>query len=269
MAKSINTFIKSKLNKDLDARLIPNGEYRDANNVQISKSEGPNVGSLENVLGNEEVLDINTLTGTATKWVCIGQLPSEVNDSVYMFWTDYVDPSPLQLIYSTSANNAIIKYNALTNTGTILVQGDFLNFSRTHPIYGINLLEDLLFWTDNRNQPRVINVQTAEDVGVGHYTTEDQISVAKYNPYEPIYFWQESAGSTATVPYETTMQDVTSKYYPNGGSAFCRGAHTGPSDTIDIDNIKGDTIKKLLNIKYYDFYVQYLTVLLVSIETLC
>ena len=248
MAKSINTFIKSKLNKDLDARLIPNGEYRDANNVQISKSEGPNVGSLENVLGNEEVLNINTLTGTATKWVCIGQLPSEVNDSVYMFWTDYVDPSPLQLTYSTSANNAIIKYNALTNTGTILVQGDFLNFSRTHPIYGINLLEDLLFWTDNRNQPRVINIQTAEDVGVGHYTTEDQISVAKYNPYEPIYFWQESAGSTATVPYETTMQDVTSKYYPNGGSAFCRGAHTGPSATIDIDNIKGDILQAVAGV---------------------
>ena len=65
MAQSINTFIKSKLNKDLDARLLPNGEYRDANNVQISKSEGPNVGSLENVLGNEQVIDIDTVTGTA------------------------------------------------------------------------------------------------------------------------------------------------------------------------------------------------------------
>ena len=166
MAQSINTFIKSKLNKDLDARLLPNGEYRDANNVQISKSEGPNVGSLENVLGNEQVIDIDTVTGTATKWVGIGQLPSEVNDSVYMFWTDYVDPTPLQLTYSAGNNSAIIKYNALTDTAIVLVQGAFLNFSQTHPIYGINLLEDLLFWTDNRNQPRVINITTAEEVGV-------------------------------------------------------------------------------------------------------
>ena len=243
MAQSINTFIKSKLNKDLDARLLPNGEYRDANNVQISKSEGPNVGSLENVLGNEQVIDIDTVTGTATKWVGIGQLPSEVNDSVYMFWTDYVDPTPLQLTYSASNNSAIIKYNALTDTATVLVQGAFLNFSQTHPIYGINLLEDLLFWTDNRNQPRVINITTAEEVGVGYYTTEDQISVAKYNPYEPIYFWQESVGSSATVPYETTMQDVTSKYYPNGGSAFCATAHPGSSPVVDIDNIKGDILE--------------------------
>ena len=53
MAKVTNTFIKSKLNKDLDARLVPNGEYRDAVNVQVSRSESSSVGSLENVLGNK------------------------------------------------------------------------------------------------------------------------------------------------------------------------------------------------------------------------
>ena len=53
MAKVVNTFVKGKLNKDLDARLVPNGEYRDARNVQVSKSEGPDVGELENVLGNK------------------------------------------------------------------------------------------------------------------------------------------------------------------------------------------------------------------------
>ena len=40
MAKVQNTFIKSKMNKDLDARIVPNGEYRDAFNIQVSKSEG-------------------------------------------------------------------------------------------------------------------------------------------------------------------------------------------------------------------------------------
>ena len=73
MPKIINTFLKGKLNKDLDARLIPNGEYRDARNVQVSKSEGPHVGSLENVLGNEEVVNLQTLTGQANV-ACIGSL---------------------------------------------------------------------------------------------------------------------------------------------------------------------------------------------------
>ncbi len=40
------------MNKDLDERLIPNNEYRDALNVAISRSEGSDVGALEAVLGN-------------------------------------------------------------------------------------------------------------------------------------------------------------------------------------------------------------------------
>ena len=49
-----NTFLKSKMNQDLDERLIEKGEYREGKNISINKSEGPNVGALENVLGNTE-----------------------------------------------------------------------------------------------------------------------------------------------------------------------------------------------------------------------
>ena len=40
------------MNKDLDDRLIPNGEYRDAQNISVGKSEADDIGSLETVLGN-------------------------------------------------------------------------------------------------------------------------------------------------------------------------------------------------------------------------
>ena len=53
-----NTFLKSKMNKTLDSRLIPNGEYRDAQNVSISRSEGSDVGALENVLGNTQLTNL-------------------------------------------------------------------------------------------------------------------------------------------------------------------------------------------------------------------
>ena len=55
MAEVKNAFIKSKMNKDLDARLIPQGEYRDALNVQVNRSEGDDVGAVENVKGNSIV----------------------------------------------------------------------------------------------------------------------------------------------------------------------------------------------------------------------
>ena len=52
MAEIKNTFLKGKMNQDLDSRLLPNGEYREAINLMISRSEGSTVGEFENVLGN-------------------------------------------------------------------------------------------------------------------------------------------------------------------------------------------------------------------------
>ena len=47
-----NQFTGGKMNKDLDERLIPKGEYRDAMNIQVSTSEGSDVGTVQNILGN-------------------------------------------------------------------------------------------------------------------------------------------------------------------------------------------------------------------------
>ena len=87
MAKVQNTFLKSRMNKDLDARILPNGEYRDAQNAQISKSESANVGNLENILGNASIQSFQSLTGVS-KLICIGNLADEVNNTVYLFFTD-------------------------------------------------------------------------------------------------------------------------------------------------------------------------------------
>ena len=47
-----HNFTGGKMNKDVDERLVPNGEYRDAMNIQVSTSEGSDVGTIQNVLGN-------------------------------------------------------------------------------------------------------------------------------------------------------------------------------------------------------------------------
>ena len=211
MAKVVNTFVKGKLNKDLDARLIPNGEYRDARNVQVSKSEGPDVGELENVLGNK----LTSLTFPANS-KCIGWITDDTNNFIYLFVTDNATAD-----YVPSANHQIYQYNTLTDTFISLFAAPaFLNFSQLNPIYGINIVENLLFWTDNRNQPRKINIERAiaDD---RYYQTEEQISVAKYNPYQPIQLFQRSelGGGTTWNPtptHETTMKDVTSKTTPIG-----------------------------------------------------
>ena len=42
-----NNFLQGKMNKDLDERLIPNGQYRDAMNIEVSTAEDSSVGTVK------------------------------------------------------------------------------------------------------------------------------------------------------------------------------------------------------------------------------
>ena len=166
-----NNFLKSKMNKDLDERLVPNGEYRNALGVNIRQSEGQNVGALEVVQGNELKWSLNA------DMRFIGRFDDEINNTVYLFATDHTGPSR-----ADSTTEHVIVKSVAGGAPITLVEGYFLNFSQDNIMTGISLLENLLFFTDNRNQPRVIDITQP----LGYHTKEEHISVAKFSPYKPI-----------------------------------------------------------------------------------
>ena len=192
MANARNTFIKSKMNKDLDDRLLSKGEYRNAENVQISRSEGEDVGALENTLGNKFLT--NWSLSADYNIEIIGYVKDDANDRAFFIATNYTDTSSDRLS-NPAPYGALCYILMFDNKGAtsadkhkIILQGRFLNLSKTHHAYGVDILEDLLFWTDDRNQPRKINLNKAIADNT-YYTNEDQISVAKYFPYKaPILF---------------------------------------------------------------------------------
>lgn len=236
MAEIKNNFLQAKMNQDIDDRLLPNGQYRTALNMQISRSEGANVGTLQNVLGNELVIDFKAedITGVADL-ESIGYYCDENSNNIYFFLTNYTNPAG-PMVYNPAAKNFIYVLNTLTGDVVRLVEGAFLNFSTTNRITGVNLLEKLLFWTDNRNQPRKINVSLANPQNIAtpdYYTSEAQLSVAKLNPYLPIELYKESA---VEGEYETTMYDVSSVYLPGGGGTAVVNGATSAIATFTIDD---------------------------------
>jgi len=295
MAEVKNSFIRSKMNQDLDDRLIPNGEYREAFNVSINKSIGENVGTLQTVLGNDLVKNFfNTIAKPGLE--VIGFYSDNVTDFIYLFLTNnIIEPyvpagavgenttypnsqdtlsagGPITLDAGGTGYNttpatgettaitgggsgmivdvdetggvitnvriirfgngyalndtirilggnadavisvdtllpswgAIVSFNTKSLTTKVIAQGEWLNFSTLYPVIGVNLLEELLFFTDNRNQPRKVNVNNPE----GYYTKEDQISVAKYYPYDTIQLYQPSQLTTAVIANDTTSAPV-------------------------------------------------------------
>ena len=83
-----NQFTGGKMNKDVDERLVPKGEYRDAMNIQVSTSEESDVGTIQNVLGNtpgcvsldEDGNIVNMLTAGG---FTVGSIADEKNDALY------------------------------------------------------------------------------------------------------------------------------------------------------------------------------------------
>ena len=75
-----NTFLKGRMNKDLDERLVPNGEYRDALNIAVSTSEDSNVGTAQTILGNLRAENV-----ISSEYICVGSIANEKTNKLYWF----------------------------------------------------------------------------------------------------------------------------------------------------------------------------------------
>jgi hypothetical protein len=268
-----NTFLEGKMNKDLDARLLKNGEYFDAQNIHITKSEGSDVGTVQNILGNKlnyttgafksgertiGIVTTNTTNGTNAAGAGYSGTPNatsgfttsgsgvggsvniiidggtvtkvtfsgtssgyKVGDTItiskdtgtpaiggstsvvltlreedLLITEDvgtvigfFVDSEKKNIYYFVKGNSKhkdnIYYYQEGSATAPILLinnSTDFLKFDTDFLITGVNVIDELLFWTDNKNQPRKINTVTAVN-NTSYYNNEDKISVARYYPY--------------------------------------------------------------------------------------
>tara|TARA_R100000935_G_C2840129_1_gene170500 strand:+ start:2066 stop:6517 length:4452 start_codon:yes stop_codon:yes gene_type:complete len=195
-----HTFTKSKMNKDLDSRLLARDEYRDGQNIAVSRSEADDVGALENILGNEILsslnipnIDLDLTLGFGENIYksfvsqIIGGYFNEENGKAYLFLTNFQDNSndQVSVFAPVGTRCSIVLFDTKSNTTTNIVEGRFLNFSLNSPILDVVMIESLMFFTDNRNQPRMINVETAES-NINYYNSEDHVSLAKYYPFKPI-----------------------------------------------------------------------------------
>ena len=164
MAEVTRTFIKGVMNQDLDERILPDGIYRSATNITVESYAAGNIGAVQNAYGNSLKADISQVINTAT-----------ITDATVIGAVAY---EPKRLIYwLVTANefDAVIEYNIQSGQTTRVLQcskpnpGSPLNFSKNYIVTGINYIEgqdgnNYLFWTDNYNPPRRININRCMDI---------------------------------------------------------------------------------------------------------
>ena len=174
MAKIQKNFIKGRMNKSVDERLVPQGEYIDALNIRLGSSEGNEIGAVENSKGNELLVQVKfngqVLSDDAR---CIGAYDDGANETIYWFISD---PSNTNSIV-TGKVDLIVSYDTKLNLVFYhVISTSVLNFDKDYIMNGINLIDGLLFFTDNLNPPRKINVNRtylSPVSGVDNITEQD------------------------------------------------------------------------------------------------
>ena len=351
-----HNFTGGKMNKDVDQRLVPKGEYRDAMNIQVSTSEGSDVGTVQNILGNKLVDGLSFLSPNST---CVGAIADEKNDAFYWLVASQVplalqESGPLNMYKKlTTANVSVgnyilehknntvnvvfadIFYKSVFQSGSInpsqlapnltipasnhsFSVGDIINeinftstfetnlsldvvattgssftvdtsnlslslintilasnftrfvaspsgvlgFNPNNMITGINIIDDMLFWTDGETEPKKINIprckEGTDNNGQSHtrllvegidkgLVREEHITVIREAPSKPpTLSMLTSLKKGGTKGFVSQINFLTS----SAGAATL--LNQGDAVTFDVDASSSATILTPLEIEVGD-----------------
>ena len=322
------TFTGGRMEKDLDERMVSNGLYREALNIEVATSEGSDVGAAENILGNVQtseaingpdnkyvevdggnrhiafVVDqetgmlyrfINTECNAAGVWmdrIIEYDTTKSIKDSwdekeapvlidiykVRTFCTDsgedpclrpwikvydnYAQLRPFMALVLEDAfgelhEDAYIESIAYGNDGggdfailtlnkkvpdrgeepcgeeLIFVADRILNFHPDRKITGINIMDGMIFWTDNYSEPKKISIKRSK-LGCQYLLGPDASSfVYKYRHFDQhtrLIINVDKATGLGENPIECLKSDIICPVY---GCTDPTAINFDPNATVD------------------------------------
>ena len=117
-------------------------------NVEVSTSEGSDVGTVQNILGNYRVdNEIST-----SDFKCVGSIADEKNNRIFWFVTSNETDAILEWDENLQRSDLIFVDVNKRNSHAAL------RFPNTI-ITGINVIDNFLFWTDGITEPKKIDIE--------------------------------------------------------------------------------------------------------------
>ena len=228
-----STFSQGKMNKDLDERIIPNGQYRHAMNIKVSTTDDSDIGVVQNVLGNYAIVN-NPIPNTG--YSCVASIADEKTNKMYWFVT-------------SDTLDAIVQYDVETEESKYVVVDTAKNVLKFTDkiITGINIVDNILFFTDNNSEPKKINIdncilgtdQTPTNLGNATKTKlfvngddegdllEDHITVIKKSPKNPLKFQiNETSNVNEPILFEKVFPRFSYRYRYEDGQYSSFGPFT-------------------------------------------
>lgn len=142
------------MNKDDENRLMDKSESRFILNLRAGSSDDENVGAVENIKGNTEVVfDI-----PYGKNKVIGSHGDQTTHSNFFFlWNSLGKHTVYRFLEDTK------EVRILSQDTSFSTDGELLNFKEYDLINDINVVDNLLYWRDYENPPRKLNIDKSDN----------------------------------------------------------------------------------------------------------
>lgn len=268
MAEISRTFQKGVMNQDLDERLLPNGYYRYAKNITVNSYAAGDVGAIQNAYGNSlsgvtpqfpngTPISALVTSATITNPIVIGAIAYEPKNLIY--W-----------LVTCDEFDAIFEHNVLSQHTIRVLQcskpnpGSPLNFSPDYIVTGINYIEgqdnnDYLFWTDNYNPPRRININRCKGYTADDPSIADDISVIMAPPLNAPYISmsQDNNPDSTNLKEKFVYFSYRYKYVDNEYSSLAPFSAVGfIAGASNISYETGDNLGMINSINRVDIYFE-------------
>ena len=138
-----------RVNPDVDDRVIKPNEARSATNLRFGAStDDENLSGGTLFLGNEQL----PFVAPAGTNVCVG------------IYAEYENRFVFFAMYNNNGNHGIYRINSFDNSVQAVVAGSWLRFLETYTDgtqFNVSMtsIDGKLYWTDNYNEPRMVNVE--------------------------------------------------------------------------------------------------------------
>lgn len=224
MAITRRTFFKGKMNKSVDERVLPDGEYRHAENVLVQNSEGSEEGSVQNSYSNKRLTNINFGTNVKT----LGNFTCEKTDALYWFVVSSIGTFLMEYKIGNNTTSIVLKDTRPIGSRVLDIRADKL-------ITGINKIvtddpnKDLFGWVDDNMEPCCINIERAKTWGVNGFEKEDIYLIKAYPKYPLTVLPITIADSSNHIT--TKLLTFSYRY------RFLDGEYSAPSDFVNYQFI--------------------------------
>ena len=209
----IDKVIPQRLNSDVDSRFRPSTDMIDALNIAFQESYNSDVGAASNSASNnfsgdagvikpmpsnksiEEITGMAELIASNSNVRVIGSVSDEVYNVIYFFaWSDNVD----QMGVYAWDQDAVLPGNTIPGSYVKVytsakfdfpsdgfVKADVVHVGQRKSDDG-RLRNVILYFTDNRNEPRKLNVYDVMQANLDNYNDIDILDIVTACPRTPL-----------------------------------------------------------------------------------